>query len=150
MPENEPESREPFELLRKVLPFTALAVLIAALYVGWTFYSRANDARRAEQQVKDKQIADAQHTVDVLGGRNLKILMFYAMPGAIRRGGHANVCFGVNEAKSVRLDPPVEELHPAMSHCFQVSPAKTTEYKLTAEDGKGHSVSQSFELQVIR
>ncbi len=137
-------------MLRRILPYTGVAILIAALYVGWTFYSRASDARRAEQAVEDKQTAEAKRTVDILGGRDLKILQFYAVPGAIHRGGQANVCFGTNEAKTVRIDPPVEELHPAMSHCFQVSPKKDTTYTLFADDGKGHSVKQSFLLQVVK
>lgn len=143
------ESNDPLSTLRKILPFTGVAIVIAALYVGWTFYSRANDERRSEQAAEAKQAADAQHTVDVIGGRNLKILQFYAIPGAIKRGGQAKICYGTNEAKNVRLDPPMETIYPAMSHCLEVSPRKTTEYKLTADDGKGHTVTQSFELQVI-
>ena len=146
----EPEKTDPLQVLRNILPYTGVAVAIAALYVGWIFYSRANDARKADQAIEDKQTADAKRTIEILGGRDLKILQFYAMPGAINRGGHANVCYGTNEAKNVKIDPPVEELHPAMSHCLQVSPTKTTEYKLTADDGKGHSVTQSFVLQVLR
>lgn len=149
--QEDPESKnDPISILRRILPFTGVAIIIAALYVGWTFYSRANDARRADQAIANQKAADDKRTVDILGGRELKILQFYAVPGAIKRGDHATVCYGVNEAKNVRIDPPVEDVHPAMSHCLQVSPKKTTEYKLTADDGKGHTVTQSFVLQVLR
>ncbi len=44
----------------------------------------------------------------------------------------------------------MEEIWPALSHCLEVAPRKDTEYKLIAEDGAGHSVSQSLVLKVTR
>ena len=88
--------------------------------------------------------------VEMLGGDELKILSFYVIPGAIRAGGHANICYGVNGARKVRLEPPVENVYPALTRCVQVSPRRDTEYKLVAEDGAGHTVSQSFVLKVAR
>jgi len=84
----------------------------------------------------------------MLGGGQLKILNFYASPATIRRGERASICYGVFGAKSVRIEPPVESLHPAVSYCWQVSPSRSTEYTLVAEDGSGHSVKQSFVLPV--
>jgi hypothetical protein len=54
----------------------------------------------------------------------------------------------VNAAQTVRIDPPVEQLHPAVSHCLQVTPERNTEYKLTASDSAGHTLSQSLTIQV--
>ena len=136
-------------LLRKALPYLAVAILAAAAYDGWVFYSRWRDNREAEQTRKAKEAEEARRTIDMLGGGRLKILNFYASPAAIRRGEHANICYGVNGAKSVRIEPPVEELHPAMSHCLQVSPSRSTEYKLVAEDSSGRAVTQSFVLRVV-
>jgi hypothetical protein len=135
-------------LLRKALPFLLVWIFIAAAYDGWVFYSRWRHGRETEQTNQAKEAEEARKTIDMLGGGQLKILNFYASPGSIRRGEKANVCYGVFGAKSVRIDPPVEELHPAVAHCLQVSPAKTTEYKLVAEDGAGHSAIQAFVLQV--
>ena len=145
-----PEPAEPGSLIRKILPFTSIAILIVAIYVGWIFYSRWNDNREADQARAEKQRAAAQHTLDLLGAGEFKILNFYAVPGAIKLGDTANICYGVSEATAVRIEPKVEELHPAISHCLQVSPRKTTEYTLTAEDGKGHTANQSFTIQVVR
>src|SRR5580692_3612176 len=39
--------------LRRVLPYTALAIVLAAIYSGATMYSRYRDARDAEQRIKD-------------------------------------------------------------------------------------------------
>jgi hypothetical protein len=83
-----------------------------------------------------------------LGGDSLKILDFYATPPAIRRGDRSTICFGVNAADRVRIEPPVEEIHPAVSHCLQVAPLHDTDYKLTAEDRAGHVVTQSLAIKV--
>ena len=137
-------------LLRKALPYLLVVVVAAGAYDTWIFYSRSRKAQETEQRNKAKEAQDARRTIDMLGGGQLKILNFYASPGAIRRGEKTNLCYGVYGAKSVRLEPPIEELHPAVAHCLQVSPATTTEYKLVAEDGAGHSASQSVVLQVGR
>jgi hypothetical protein len=135
-------------LLRKALPFLIVAIFIAAAYDGWIFYSRWNYAREAERSRQAKEAADAQRTIDLLGGGELKILDFYASPGSIRRGRQATICFGVFGAKSVRIEPQVEQLRPATMHCLQVSPSKSTEYKLIADDGAGHTATGHLTLKV--
>ena len=135
-------------LLRKALPYLTVATIIAAAYDGWFFYSRWRDAREWKAVSKAQESEAARRTIDMLGGGQLKILNFYPNPAAIRRGDHANICYGVYGAKSVRIEPPVEALHPAVAHCLQVTPSRSTEYRLVAEDGSGHSASQRFVLRV--
>jgi len=137
-------------LLRRLLPFLAVAVVTAVLYDAWTFYSRWSDRRHAEQARQEQEASDARKTIEMLGGDQLKILDFYASPAAVKPGGQTNLCFGVNGAKSVRIEPHIEDLHPAVSHCLQISPGADTEYKLTAEDAAGHQVTQSVTVQVVR
>lgn len=135
-------------LVRKAQILLLVAIVAGAVYNAWFFYSRWSDKRESERQAKIKESEDAQKTIDALGGGRLKILNFYANPGIIRRGGHANICYGVYGAKSVRMEPPDRSLRPAVAHCFEVSPAKTTEYKLVAEDGSGHTTTERFTLRV--
>jgi hypothetical protein len=123
-------------------------VVIAIAYDGWIFYSRWSDARQAQKVEVQKQAQDARRTLELLGGDRLKILDFYATPGAIRRGQPASICYGVNAAESVRIEPPVEQLHPAISHCMEVSPLRDTNYKLIAQDHAGHTVSESLTIKV--
>jgi hypothetical protein len=134
--------------LRRILPYLTVIVIIAVAYDGWIFFARWNNARQAEKAEALKQAQDARHTLELLGGDQLKILDFYANPPAIRRGGHASICYGVNSAESVRIDPPVEQLHPAVSRCFEVSPVRDTEYKLIATDQAGHAVTQTIAIKV--
>ncbi len=137
-------------LLRRILPFLTIALLAAVAYNVWVFYSRWSYARQAGRNQQEKEAADAGKALDRLGGGSLKILSFYTTPYIIRRGDHASLCFGVIGAQSVRMEPAIVTLHPALSYCLQVSPAKDTEYKLIAEDGAGHLATSTATIKVIR
>jgi hypothetical protein len=136
------------KFLRRALPYLTFAVIVAVAYDGWIFYARWSAAREAQKAEAQKQAEDARRTLEVLGGDRLKILNFYAAPASIHRGQRAMLCYGVNAADRVRIDPPVEEIHPAISHCLQVAPLHDTDYKLIAEDHAGHSVNQSLTIKV--
>lgn len=124
---------------------------MAVLYDGWIFYSRWSSARSVEQERATAEAERARRTIDLLGGDQLKILGFYAVPAVIQRGQVTSVCFGVNAATKVRIEPPiVEDLQPSLSRCFQVAPPRDTEYKLTAEDAAGHTVTQSIVIRIAR
>ena len=123
-------------------------MIVALAYDGWIFYSRWREARDGEKAQVAKEAEAARRIVDALGGDHLKILDFYASPATIHRGQQASICYGVNAAKSVRIDPPIEQLHPAVSHCFQVAPSRDTDYKLTVVDATGHTLTQSLSIQV--
>ena len=132
-----------------MLPFLTIALVAAVAYDGWVFYSRWSYARLAERAQQEKEAVDARKALDMLGGGSLKILSFYATPGAIRRGDHASLCYGVISAQRVRMEPAIEALRPALSYCLPVSPAKDTDYKLIAEDGDGHSATSTVTIRVI-
>jgi hypothetical protein len=76
------------------------------------------------------------------------ISQFYAQPAVIPKGGKALLCYSVENATAVHLDPPVEKVWPAMSRCFEITPAKTATYALTAESSDGQTVSKSVTVQV--
>lgn len=143
------EPDEPRSVIRRLLPWLGVALLAAAIYDGYIFYSRWSDNQDIEKRRAAQAAENARKVSDLLGGDTLKILGFDARPGVIRRGAHATLCYGVNGAKTVRLNPAVEEVWPALTHCVEVSPRKDTEYTLTAEDGGGHSVSQTVNLKVL-
>jgi hypothetical protein len=132
--------------IRRVLPFLSLAVLLVALYDAWVFYSRRERAREVEQKRAEKESADARRTLDLIG--QLKILNFYAAPPVIERGRAARLCYSVVDAKTVRIDPEVKGVYPALSHCVEIFPKKDTEYTLFAADEAGHTVSQKFTIKV--
>lgn len=134
--------------LRKMLPLTTVLLLAAVAYDGWLFYSRWRAARATEQTIQARKIDADRRTIDMLGGGQLKILNFYASPSSLRPGQHANLCYGVYGATSVKLEPAVEDLHPAVAYCMQVSPSRTTDYQLIATDEAGHTASQKILVRV--
>ena len=137
-------------LLRRALPILTFLICVALLYDGFVFYIRWRDAQQVEREREKAEADRTRRDIDMLGGDKLKILAFYAAPPAIHRGDRSLICFGVNAAKSVRIEPPVEELHPALSRCFQVSPRQDTEYKLIATDAAGHTATESLVIRVAR
>src|SRR4051794_30163154 len=122
------------EILRRAMPYLMAVIVAAVLYDAWIFYSRWSGNRATERASAEKEAQAKRTQLDALGGDRLKILSFYAAPSAIKRGASASLCYGVNGAKTVRLEPAAAEVWPALSRCFQVSPVRDTEYKLTAED----------------
>jgi hypothetical protein len=78
----------------------------------------------------------------------VKITQFYANQSQLGKGEKTLLCYGVENAASVRLSPPVDKVWPSMSRCIEIAPAAATKYTLTAEDSQGHSVSQSAEVTV--
>ena len=54
----------------------------------------------------------------------------------------------MENARAVRIEPPVEELRPSYGRCIQVAPERTTRYTLLAEGAGGQVVSQSVEVKV--
>jgi len=138
-------------VIRKVLPYSTLAVAVAAAYSGWIMYSRYRDARAAEERIekakKDRAIEQGRWVNDVLGDE-VKILSFAADPGVVRPGGSVLLCYGVANASTVKMEPLVEGVRPAFTHCVEVFPRMTTSYTLTAGDKNGKTVSASLTVAV--
>ena len=76
-----------------------------------------------------------------------RITQFYAAPPHPHQGEKTLLCYGVENATAVRIDPPVDTLWPAQSRCFELTPVKAGKYTLTAA-GAGGSASQSIDLQI--
>ena len=143
-------SNQPRSLFRRLLPWLTILLCAAILYDVFVFYSRSRQSQKAQRERETAEAARDRRTLEALGGDKLKILSFYAAPSMIHAGESTLICFGVNAAKSVRIEPPVEELHPTLSRCFRVSPRHDTDYKLIAEDAGGHTLTESLQIRVTR
>ena len=78
----------------------------------------------------------------------VRILEFYASVGAILPGERAMLCYGVENAKSVRISPILRGVYPSSNHCLEIVPEHTTHYTLLAEGYDGVVATKSFTLQV--
>jgi hypothetical protein len=138
---------------RKIIKYSWLLVLVVALGVAWIFYSRWQTNRTIDAQARKKAAAEqrenAARTVELMGGSSFDILSFYAAPGAVRPGDSFELCYGVSNASSVKLDPPVASVWPSLSRCVSVTPKKTTTYTLIATDSAGHSKSATLTVTVV-
>jgi len=135
-------------LIRRLLPYTTALTVLVSLWTGWTLYSRFRNAREDELRTQHNQAEADRKLVAAFGGDQLTILGFNAAAGEVPAGGRVVLCYGVSNAAHVKIEPGVEPIKPALSHCLEVFPRKTTTYTLTAEDGKGNSKSASLTITV--
>ncbi len=108
----------------------AAAVVIAILFAGC---SRA-------PQPKPKQAAPPPE---------IHVTQFYASPAAVPRGEVTNLCYGVENAQSVRIEPPAGDTWPSPNRCVQTHPNRTTTYRLVASRSGAPDVVRSVTVQVL-
>jgi hypothetical protein len=70
-----------------------------------------------------------------------KILHFYAAPPECRPGDPVTICYGVENADRVTIDPKVRELAPSFNRCFLVTPRQSTSYTLRAAGAGGEATA---------
>jgi hypothetical protein len=78
----------------------------------------------------------------------VRILQFYASVGSITAGQKALLCYGVENARSVRISPMLQGVYPAASRCVEILPEHTTHYMIMAEGYDGQVATRSFTLAV--
>jgi hypothetical protein len=76
----------------------------------------------------------------------VRIREFYASPANPTIGETAKLCYGVENAEELTLDPPADRVWPAFARCIEVRPSRKITYTLTARHGTA-SVSQSVTLE---
>jgi hypothetical protein len=138
--------------LKNPFLYSWAVLAIAALVVGGILFSRWQENRDIEKHAKDERTQKQQEqdrlAVEQLGGKELAIQNFYASPGEIRRGESVQLCYGVANAKTVKLEPQPNPVWPSYSRCVDVTPTKSTTYTLTVADAAGNTRTQSLEVKV--
>jgi hypothetical protein len=128
--------------------YLLIPVAAAAVYTAWVFGSRHSLDQRWRASRPASRPADNPEFDGVYGGSAVKILQFYAREGTLTEGTKSVICYGVLNAKSVRIEPPVEGVFPALNRCVPIAPARDTRYTLTAQGTDGATVSESFVIGV--
>jgi len=149
LPQSDPPAKSAF---KNPFLYSWGVLIIAALVVVWILFSRWRENRSIESRAKEekaqKQREQDRATLEQMGGKELAIQNFYAIPAEIRRGETVQLCYGVANAKTVKLEPQSNPVWPSYSRCVDVSPTKTTTYMLTIADAAGNSKTQSLEVRV--
>lgn len=139
-------------LLKNPLLYSSLLVGTALIVVLWILYSRWRGNRLIERRTREeasrKQLENDRIALEQLGGKELAIQSFYASPGAIHKGESVQLCYGVANAKDVKLEPQPNAVWPSYAHCVNVSPAKSTTYTLTISDASGNTKTESVQVRV--
>lgn len=143
--DGQPKPRSRF---RNPFFYTGTLTLAALVYVALVFFSRARSNREFERRAAEKRRAADARTVENMGGNRLEIQSFYASPGIIQRGESAQLCYGVANARTIKLEPYNKPVWPSYGHCVDVSPARDTTYTLTISDAAGHTQTASLTLKV--
>ena len=78
----------------------------------------------------------------------VKITHFYAGSQEVESGATVGFCYGVENARAVRIEPPVEQLMPGYNRCFYVALQRTATYRLLAEGLDGSTAAESLTVKV--
>ena len=135
-------------MMRKVLLWGWVPVCAAFLYTGWVLYSRNAENRQIDAERERSRAKDDAAIVEKLGGGELKVVAFYANPPKIRAGSKGLLCYGVVNAKTVRIEPVVADVGPALSRCVDAAPTKSTTYTLIAQDEQGKGIHSTTTITV--
>jgi hypothetical protein len=149
---NPPTNSPSKSVFKNPLLYSSAMIAVALLFVVGILLSRWLENRRidreAAEQRTQKQLAQDRAALEQMGGKDLAIQSFYASPGAVRRGESVQLCYGVANARTVKLEPQSNPVWPSYARCVDVTPSRTTTYTLTIEDAAGHSQSQTLEVKV--
>jgi len=147
--QSDPQKKSAF---KNLFFYSGAALALTALVVVWILFSRWQENRGIEKRAKEERTQKQQEkdrvALEQLGGKELAIQNFYASPGEIRRGESVQLCYGVANAKTVRLEPQPNPVWPSYSRCVDVTPTKSTTYTLTIADDAGNTRTQSLEVKV--
>ncbi|MEO8592507.1 MAG: hypothetical protein ABI759_04225 [Candidatus Solibacter sp.] len=77
-----------------------------------------------------------------------RITQFYATSTQVARGDRTLLCYGVENASAVWLDPGHQELSAALSRCVELTPTENTTYKLSAQSPGGQPVTREITVTI--
>ena len=132
--------------MRQVFLFVQMAAIVVVAYMALVMVNRRiADQQREQQRQQPDGFAEFERAY---GGTAVKIVQFYSREGTLFEGSSTVLCYGLANARSVRIEPPVEGVSVSINNCVEVAPERDTRYTLTAEGNDGHVVSESFVLKV--
>ena len=112
-----------------------LGMTVAGAYLAWTFWA-ARDSANVQPPAAPQQLA---------GGR---ILHFYADLAFVSPGGKTTICYGVENASILTIEPAIIDVTPSANRCFDYQPQSTQQYRLTVRGPDGVNVSENLSIGV--
>jgi hypothetical protein len=125
-----------------------VAAAIALAYLLYVFLERHNTEKRFSAQRTTPDAAATSAFDAAYGGTGVKILQFYARDGVLNEGQSTLICYGVLNARSMTIEPPLSGVGVSLNRCVEAAPKRNTTYVLTAEGENGKTVSASFTIRL--
>ncbi len=116
--------------------FTKLWVAIGLLLAMWTL----SKVRRSEPGEWVRPIGKRPGPV--------RIVQFYTNVRFLTAGDKAQLCYSVENAKSVRIAPISQAVYASSNRCVEIGPDHTTHYTILAEGFDGKIAVRSLILPV--
>jgi len=148
-PQPTPRTKAAFKnplLYSSLLVGIVIIVMARILFARWQ--ENLSIERRSREEKSRKQLENDRIALEQLGGKELAIQSFYASPGAIHKGESVQLCYGVANAETVKLEPQPNAVWPSYARCVSVSPTKSITYTLTISDVAGNTKTQSLQVKV--
>ena len=148
-PQSAEQKPKESSVLQRLTRFGTVGIIIAVLYVAWTFYSRHLSDEQAARDLAAKQEAQRKREADLIfGNGEVKIVSYSVDKASIAKGRSADLCYGVVNASKVVIEPHVEDSKPSSYHCLTVAPKTTTTYTITASNNQGQEKSLAVTVHV--
>lgn len=129
-----------------------VAAVVALAYLFYVYLARHTASNHWEATHKEsnglpspEQRAKFDATY---GGTTVKIIQFFARDAVLTEGEETPLCYGVVNAKTVKVEPAVSGIYPAINNCVSIQPEHDTTYTMTAEGNDGKIVTASLSLAV--
>ncbi len=133
--------------MKLILRSTLVGLAIALSYLAWVGFSRYNADRQARHEAVESERERYRKLVPQT--TELKITQFYASRQETARGENVLICYGVENARSVRIEPPLDQqLRPLPAKCVPYTPHRTTTFKLVAEGERGGEATALVTVKV--
>jgi len=116
------------------------AVLGIGLAAVSALLSGCDSPKHSEPPAPAKQATESSSTEDA------KITQLYATESKVAKGENTLLCYGVENASAVWLDPGHKELSAALSRCIEVTPGADTTYVLSAQSPGGKTVTRELKI----
>ncbi|MCU0245312.1 MAG: hypothetical protein MUC42_01990 [Bryobacter sp.] len=125
------------------------ALVLAAGYVAGVFLRREMQSREFEDRAGQRPAPSPSELERLYASGRVKIIAFYTPSGYLMEDEPTTLCYGVVNARSVRLEPPLEPLSPSLNRCIALTPKRDAVYTLVAEGHDGQLVSESCRVKTF-
>ena len=123
------------------------AAAIALAYLGYVFLGR-NMPPPEPGSRRARAVEAYRDFFGIDKATGVRILQYYASAFELREGDHAVICYGVVNAKSVRIEPGYPQLTTSLNRCVEARPDDDTRYTITVIGSDGKTLTQALDIRV--